>query len=277
MSPSCLDSDPAARLAQARAYVLQRLTGAARTDFENHLAGCAVCAERVLAMDSGATRLESDLASVPAESGSGIGRIIPMPASRWKLVAAVAAAAVTVLVLCLVPSAWHRTPAPGDDALDWRDLAVEKAAYLPPLAGTDDLVWRGDQGESAPGAPGAGRNSDLARAMQPYEAGDYGTAVRSLEEFLAAHPGDGAALFYEGVSLLLLGRAEDSLAPLEQASMRTAGSDRDEALWYLALARLKTGNPEAAIEDLDRVVAGGGMHAQEAAALRGRASNTAAQ
>jgi tetratricopeptide (TPR) repeat protein len=135
----------------------------------------------------------------------------------------------------------------------WEDLSVAAAPF--PAAAEDELVFRSDEAGDAA----------FTSAMAPYRQGDYAAAEVALERFLASHPGEGRALFYRGVSLLLLGRAEAAIPPL--ASAASASPAPEDARWYLALARLKSGDRGGALRDLDMVADAPGARRQEAATL----------
>ncbi len=123
------------------------------------------------------------------------------------------------------------------------------------------MVWR-DEG-SGPSAA-----EEFARAMEPYERDAYAECERRLASYLARHPRDPRALLYRGVSLLLLGRAAESIAPLEAVAAASPDLAGD-AHWYLALAWLKTGDAGRADAHLRQVASASPRHAA-AEALRQR-------
>jgi len=139
----------------------------------------------------------------------------------------------------------------------WRDLAIARAEYR-------ELEFRGE-GPARPGDAGAPSFID---AMKPYTKGDDRAAEEALARYIAAHPEDHDALFYRGVSLLLLGRHQEAVRSLQTAKSSAEEWVRDQAAWYLALAELKAGDPGAAAETLDRLLAGGKFRLEEAKRLR---------
>jgi len=175
----------------------------------------------------------------------------PVRHTFWRRLAPLAAGVTLVLGGTWLAAMWRpakepqRVAAAVPTAGTWADIAVPGAAYVPAVTADDDLVWRDDgKEESTP--------DEFARAMEPYRHDDFAAAERALASYLARHPGQARAHFYRGVSLLLLGRARESLAPLQ----RVADGDGRlalEARWYLALACLKEGETDAAVRHLEAV------------------------
>jgi hypothetical protein len=135
MTTDCLLPGAAGR---ARDYVLGRLAGAAARDFEDHLAGCPACADRVTRMDDGLGKLEADL-EAPA-------RAVGAPARPWAGWAAAAAAAAVVGVVMIVgrgpgepgppaarpeePGGRLRSPAARVEALEPRGEVAAAPSFL---------------------------------------------------------------------------------------------------------------------------------------------------
>jgi tetratricopeptide (TPR) repeat protein len=225
-----------------------RLTDAESESVRDHLASCASCV--ALARDARAF-VE---AIEPASAGMSMAR-----AYRWLAAAAVLAA----VAIGAVWIARHR-PAPRVDVPEsaaaipsvppgnpWGNLTVSAA----PLAAEDELVYRS----------GAPAGAALSEGLAAYGRGDYAAAEAALARHLSSEPRDARALYYRGVSLVLLGRTAEAIAPLESAA--ASPSSPGGARWYLALARLKTGGGDAALRDLDAVAAAPGPHREEAARL----------
>ncbi len=185
------------------------------------------------------------------------------PAAQW--------AALAASLLLAAAAAWLllgrtelRLPAGADR---WRDLPVAKAEYVPvPPAQDDGSVWRGAAGA----APARATSERFIEAMRSYVANDLGEAERRLREIGAGDPARPEARFYLGVTLLLLGRAPEAVAPLEEASATPNRRLSDEARWYLALAWLKAGEPRRAVAPLEPLAASSGPRADEASRLLAR-------
>lgn len=135
----------------------------------------------------------------------------------------------------------------------WLNLQIARAEYTP--GPEDEVIWRG--GEEPKPDP-------FAAAMKPYTTNDYAAAERELAVLIAKDPENGSAHFYRGVSLLMLGRTADAITPLQAAVDLSRDAAKEEARWYLALAHLKSGNPEAAAKLLDSL---DGIHRDEARRL----------
>jgi TolA-binding protein len=142
----------------------------------------------------------------------------------------------------------------------WRNLEIAKADYVP--APPDELIWRDE-----PGTPTSPKVSALARAMRPYQQNDFAEAEQRLAQFLEKNPKHAQAHFYRGVSLLMLGRTTEAVAPLEAAVEYGQGRVSEEAHWYLAQAYLKADEPSKALEQLDTVIAAKGKYRADAEKL----------
>ena len=181
-------------------------------------------------------------------------------AKRWLAVAAVVAAAAIFLVWLArhspapMPEVRVEAPVAATPVSSWKELAVAVPAYVP--APEEELVFRSDEPLGSRG---------FAEAMAPYARGDYAGSEPLLARFLLAHPNDGRASFYRGVSLLLIGRPEDAVALLEAAA--ESGPPPEGVRWYLALAQLKSGNEDGALRELDAVAGAEGAHQREASEL----------
>lgn len=228
-------------------FYIHRLDEAEAEDLRSHLAACPAC----LAAAADARRFVASMRGL---------RDLPVAASRsvrrggWLAAAAVAAVAAGLVVYQM---GGH---SPTDPVARWRELVVAKAPYTPGERG-DGVLWRG-------GAAPSGEEGAFADGMKAYASGDLALAARLLEASLSSGSGHDEAPFYLGVTLLLLERPGEAHAQLERAARGTAPGTRAEATWYLALARLKSGRQDAAIELLEDLVADpAGSHRREAADL----------
>ncbi|GAB4412586.1 MAG: hypothetical protein OHK0039_18670 [Bacteroidia bacterium] len=84
-----------------------------------------------------------------------------------------------------------------------------------------------------------------------YALGAYDQAVVQIDA-LALAPTDALyirAMYFKGVALMALDRHTEAATLL--AALPVTGSMTDDILWYLALARIKTGMSDAALADLE--------------------------
>jgi tetratricopeptide (TPR) repeat protein len=265
----CLDED------QLVEFYLGRLEESRNDSIQDHLAECADCLELskdvrqfLAAMDESVDSIDAVPAGVSHESPFGLG-----VAPRLFLLAASLAIAVGAglwfwrasRVEAPPPQAQRPQPTPSATTTpenQWRDLQIAKAQYTPATTPRDEPLYRDD-------SPQAQRKpSAFAQAMQPYERNDFAEADRRLGQFTEKNPSHAAAQFYRGVSLLLLGKSAEAIAPLETAVTKGEGRMREEAHWYLALTYLKTGDHLKALEQLDNVVQISGKRRSDAEALR---------
>jgi TolA-binding protein len=101
-------------------------------------------------------------------------------------------------------------------------------------------------------------------AIEPYRAGNYEAATRTLRHLASTYPQSREARFYLAAALLLDGRARDAL-PL------FAGNDwpdalRDDARWLHAVALERSGDPDAATAALEVLCEDDGPRRREACA-----------
>lgn len=133
-------------------------------------------------------------------------------------------------------------------------LAVEPAPLRLPFAMA--LILRG---QSAPPRDGVYLKR-LGEALDPYRAGQYDEAARRLAALARQYPRAVEPPFYEGVSLLLTGGAKAALSRLEAARAIGGEALGDDIDWYLAAARERNGNWEAAAALLKKQCAAEGPH-----------------
>ena len=260
----CLDED---RLIE---YYLGRLDESETGTIQDHLVDCADCLE--LAQD-----VQKFLAAMPQPVNSvevpEVSALIPHALQGRTLLLLAASLIIAVGIgywlwrgsrvqsppgqLTQTP---HATPSGTTQENPWRDLQIAKAQYTPAPTSPDDLIWRDD----SPLSGEQRKRGPFAQAMQAYESNDFARAERQLGQFLEKDPKHAAALFYRGVSLLLLGKTADAVAPLEAAATLGQGRLRDEAHWYLAQTYLKTGDYSKALEQLDVVIQTSSKHRADA-------------
>jgi hypothetical protein len=209
-----------------------RLSSGREEAVREHLAACAGCVE---AARDARRFLEAMGESAPVRE--------PRRFPAWFPLAAAVLLALAGGVL------WLSTRGGGR----WRDLPISAAPW-PPSA-EEELVYRSPEGDG------------FAEVMEPYARGNYAAAEAALGQYLTSKPHDSRALFYRGVSLLMLGLAREAREPLAAAAELATGSARDEARWYLAIAKLKSGDAARAARDLEDLAKAGGPRRDDAARL----------
>jgi hypothetical protein len=107
----------------------------------------------------------------------------------------------------------------------------------------------------------------LQDAMQQYDAGDYKTALKLLQEFLAAEPDNATAQFYAGVCYLKSHEASKALAHLQRVTAQRDERLAEPAEWYVALAHLQKNNLAEAKATLNDLIAKSGIYKEQAMKL----------
>ena len=231
------------------AYEMGLLEERERALFEAHLPECPDCLDEMYAMAPATETLRRDpggyaQAMVPARGASLLKRLLKKlfsPAGLG-LAAPVAVAAVLAVVLLLPEK---------EATYSWSDLAV-----LEPAAYTRLDLRSGARSEAA---------TLFQEGMDAYTAGHFRTAASTLDRAFiglselpaAQRPGghvlDQVAL-YRGVSHLMAGHDQQAVATLEQAAGSALSPIAERAAWYLAQAHLAGGRPEAAGQELQKLL-----------------------
>jgi hypothetical protein len=90
----------------------------------------------------------------------------------------------------------------------------------------------------------------LAKALEPYRAGDYQKAAAELERVWADHPGEHRAALYLGVSRLFLDEAPSALEILAGAQSSPDPAVAAEVQWYTLVGIARLRDPSAAIPEI---------------------------
>jgi hypothetical protein len=90
----------------------------------------------------------------------------------------------------------------------------------------------------------------LAKALEPYRAGDYQKAASDLERVLSEHPGEQRAALYLGVSRLFLDEAPSALEVLAGAQASPDPAVAAEVQWYTLVGIARLRDPTAAIPEI---------------------------
>ena len=100
--------------------------------------------------------------------------------------------------------------------------------------------------------------------LDPYLAGDYQSAITTLEDAIADTTNSAMLSVYLGISLLEVGRVEDAEAVLSEIYQKYANDfSGQHAEWYLALMALKD-DPEKARQAFQQIVDQQGMYEGQA-------------
>lgn len=229
-----------------------------------HIASCPVCAaltQDLAAVDAGPTPLEErrmrariglPVQAVPESKSPWWFRFAP-----WVLAAGCAALAIGV---------WSRMdskpgrelPPPVAKVEPPRPLPVRPAAVRMPLA---SLVWRGEDNKQQDPYP-----TELTRALAAYRGARYDEAIPALRAVAVKYPRRAEAQFYLGVSLLMVGRDADAIAPLEGAKAAGESPVSVDVNWYLAIALFHTGRTGESKSLFQSMCAVAGAHQKEACA-----------
>ena len=245
-----------------------------RAAFRGHIIECEYCHEQSYSMEPFAIVFR-DHRTAMRRNQTGASAI-PAFSSAWVVLSWTVRHMVplTVSVLLVVAGAfvvwqalWKPTPrvavsippnAGGGTHSRWRDIEVPKPNYTAPE--TNVLLREPDK--------------MFARAMSAYQRGDLAAAIEQLQTLSEMQPNDlGEASFYEGVSLLLIGRSQDAIAALRRAI--ETGDDRqvEKSRYYLALAYLKLDQPQQAIAEVEAIIESGGEYLSAAKQLSEKISD----
>jgi tetratricopeptide (TPR) repeat protein len=93
---------------------------------------------------------------------------------------------------------------------------------------------------------------DFYDAMVNYKREEYSVAIQKWEILLSEKPHNDTLNYFLGVSYLAQGNAEKASLLLSEATEDNASIFIDDAYYYSALAEIKRGNNESAIELLGK-------------------------
>jgi hypothetical protein len=127
-------------------------------------------------------------------------------------------------------------------------LKLEKAAVKVPAAAV--LLYRNG------GNTDKAYLQDLAAALEPYRAENFAESALRLQELSTKYPKSAEAFFYLGVSQLFLNQPEKALDSLKAAKPLADESLQDDVSWYLAVALERSGQPQDARSEVDRLCTG---------------------
>ncbi len=212
-------------------YVANKLTNAARKQFEIHYFECDQCFQTLEAYRAAAQALKR-----------------PPRSRRW--IWAVAAAALVIISLRFIP---HQAT-PKIEPAPVQMVQVDRPPFsVPALRSVPDSATR-----------------QFYSAMEPYQRNDYPAAIQSLKKFLDGSPKNVRpyidAEFFLGACYLLTNQADNASTTLEPV-LAAESPYLEEAHFLMADAWLKKGDPDHARVELEKVIAMGGDLKTRAQAL----------
>lgn len=230
--------------------------------FLGHLFGCEYCHDQAYSMEPVAIAFRNHRTTLQRSRTSA--PVVRTPSSQWSvlLLALKRAAPLTVSVLLVIGGAlvaWRATSKPPTqvEVSQWADIKVPKAVYTAPE--TAVVVREPD--------------TIFVRAMAAYQRDDFDAAIEQLQTLSEMRPSNlGEVSFYEGVSLLLVGRSRDAIAALRLAVENGDRRQVEKSRYYLALAYLKRNQLPQAIAEVDAVIESGGEYLTAAKQLREQVS-----
>lgn len=219
----------------AERYVLGRLDPGIEDAFEDHYFDCAVCLERVRAIQDAREQLSAQ---------KGIRR-----SQRWsRVAAAVAAAAVVVFAVRVGQQMLSEQPAPPTSTSPRADVVlpappppvtIELPPYTPPrlraVSTEAQRVFRD--------------------AMTSYLEGNCGGAIPGLQRALAIDGSFTQARFYLAACELQQGQTSQAAEGLQRVIGVGESPYLEDARFLLAQARIQQGDRDGAREELRRVIA----------------------
>lgn len=250
-------------------YEVSALDDDERRIFMDHLIECEYCYNQVYSIEpfmiafrnhrSAASRGEA----VRYSSSFKPRVAAPRPIRTWRLVPAIAALCLITAVTLYV-AYYSKRDQEAEKAkiaeLDsrWKEIEIPKAAYTP---SSETIILRK-------------KNKAFDHAMAAYQENNFLSAIEQLETISELEPDSVADVrFYLGVSLLLAGRNKDAIAPLRQSVQSGVGPLRESSHYYLALAYLKSNQPQQALAELEATIAMDGEHRAEAESLKEQVSS----
>lgn len=102
--------------------------------------------------------------------------------------------------------------------------------------------------EGLPTLMGVSENYVFEAAMVDYKMGQYQKAINEWEQLLTANAANDTLNYFIGSAYLALDNSDKAITYFDKTLSVTQTAFLQEAQWYKALALLKNGNKEAAIE-----------------------------
>jgi TolA-binding protein len=244
-------------------YLLGHLSEADRAAYESHFFVCERCIDELRTLESLRTELQQ---TMPVESAE------PVRRRRHSWVWAAAAAAGLALPFVMWSGARLLAPTSDRD----RTAVMLTAPQLPPTPAQDTglaALAELSRIEPPPYLSLTVRSEEDARirfeaAMTAYTRGEYATAATALEEVVSLQPSNTRALFFLGISYLMVDRADAATTVLQRCAAAGDPVYSDEARYFMAKALLRKGDRTGAAAALDVVVRSNSPRADDARRLR---------
>jgi len=228
-------------------YLTGKLPEAETEAFEQHYLGCQSCFQELQFRHSAAIELKRQplVSSQPAA--------LPWT-TRWPW--GLAAAAVLLLALASVTFLYRRQ----NSEVNQKPPAHNEAGQ--------EIIARLAQVDTAPPyVPLTIRGGKTGAAVERFQEGmrkyvqhDYAGAVGPLEESVRLDAELQPALFYLGISHLILDQPDEAVAQLSRLIRMEPNPYTEESHWYLAKAYLKKRDLGSAQKELEAVVTLNGPH-----------------
>lgn len=239
--PRCTNEKLGSLLA---AYELGALDESQRGAFIEHAFDCPYCNEELYTMGPCMEVLRTNAPRLREET-AGKARLVHGQRRRW--LGALAAA----LVLVVLGAYPYFTIRNSPQEIAEARIKVPKAEYVP-----------------ASGGVRAATGGAFKAAMGAYQRNDFQSAAVELEALIHLEPENTDARFYQGVSLLLLGRDDEAASVLKDAADRAAATPLGEGCrYYLALAFARSAHDEQAAAEAAAVIEMNGKYRAQAEAL----------
>jgi tetratricopeptide (TPR) repeat protein len=243
--------------------------------FRAHIIECEYCHEQSYSMEPFAIVFRDHRTAMRRnQTGASV---LPAFSSAWGLLAWAVKQTVplTVSVLLLVAGAFVIWQAP------WKPTPRVEVSRFPPIAGSGtNSRWTNIEvpkpNYTAPKTNVLLREPDkmFARAMTAYQRDDLAAAIEQLQTLSEMQPSDlGEVSFYEGVSLLLVGRSQDAITALRRAMVTGDDRQMEKSRYYLALTYLKLDQPQQAIAEVEAIIESGGEYLSAAKQLSEKISD----
>ena len=216
-------------------YLTGDLSSAARDAFEAHYFDCPDCFSRLQSFEA----LQAGLEQTGSESLPVAARTHAPRRWAWAAGVAVAAAVLATFGLRILQ---EETLAPGAAVAVRASLEELARVEAPPYLA---VFLRGERDEAA---------ERFRAAMAHYVEADYPAAILGLEAAAELAPSAANVRFFLAICYLLTDQTEDAIAGLEQTLALGDAAYREESLFYLAKARLRSGNVGAALELLNETI-----------------------